>query len=169
MRKIQSKKDVEDYLSADKIECLECGKKFQVLGRHLKKIHGMTPAEYRDRFNLPAETPLAGSAYRQFHRDKMSRMIREGVVTHWHLSDAIEKAVSADRRERRDFDISEQKERMRENSHYKERTLPQGSKRADGRDADKLREYQRAYRAMKKGDNSLMIKFREKHPKGESW
>ncbi|HCZ9102100.1 TPA: MucR family transcriptional regulator [Klebsiella michiganensis] len=164
-----SRSDALAYISGDKIECLKCGKKFQVLGRHLKKIHGMTPAEYRDRFNIPSETPLAGAAYRQFHRDKMSRMISEGVVTHWHLSDAIKKAASSGRGERRDFDINEQKERMRENSHYKERTLPQGSKRADGRDADKLREYQRACRAMKKGDNSLMIKFREKYPKGESW
>jgi hypothetical protein len=167
--KITSKAEVLAYISGDKIECLECGKKFQTLGTHLLKVHGMNSAEYREKFNLPAETPLAGAKYRQMHREKMNRLIKTGVVTHWHLADAVEKARAAGRRERRDFDLEEQKTRMKRNSHYQDRTLPPGSKRADGRDADKLREYQRARRAQLKGDDSLMIEFREKHPKGEPW
>ncbi|HAV0413628.1 TPA: MucR family transcriptional regulator [Salmonella enterica] len=169
MKPIKNKQDVADYLSGDKIQCLECGKIFQMLGTHLLKAHGMTSAEYREKFNLPAETPLAGIAYRQVQRDKMNRLIKEGVVTHWHLADAVEKARTAGRGKRQDFDLSEQKERMKRNAHYQDRTLPPGSKRADGRDADRFREYQRASRAQKKGDNALMIKYLEKYPKGTPW
>lgn len=169
IKEIKNKRDVADYLSGEKIQCLECGKMFHTLGNHLLKMHGMTVAEYRERFNLPAETPLAGVAYRKAHRDKMKRLISEGVVTHWHLSDAVEKARTAGRGERREFDLSEQKERMKRNSHYKERTLPPGSKRADGRYADRFREYQRANRAQKKGDNSLMLRYLKKYPKGTPW
>ncbi|EAX8473356.1 hypothetical protein AH421_12110 [Salmonella enterica] len=166
VKEIKNRQDVTEYLAGDKIQCLECGKMFQMLGTHLLKMHGMTAAEYRERFNLPAKTPLAGAAYRQIHRDKMNRLIKEGVVTHWHLASAVEKARTTGRGERREFDLIEQKERMKRNSHYQEKTLPPGSKRADGRDADRCREYQRANRAQKKGDNSLMIKYLEKYPKG---
>lgn len=169
VKEIKNRQDVTEYLAGDKIQCLECGKMFQMLGTHLLKMHGMTAAEYRERFNLPAETPLAGRAYRQAHRDKMNRLIKDGIVTHWHLTDAVEKARTAGRGERREFDLSEQKERMKRNSHYQERTLPPGSKRADGRDADRFREYQRASRAKKKGDSSLMIRYLEKYPKGTPW
>lgn len=132
-------------------------------------MHGMTAAEYREIHNLPAETPLAGTVYRQMHRDKMNRLIKDGVVTHWHLAAATEKARTSGRGERREFDLSEQKERMKRNAHYQERTLPPGSRRADGRDADRFREYQKANRAQKKGDNSLMIRYLERYPKGTPW
>lgn len=169
IKPVKNRQDVSDYLSGDKIQCLECGKMFQTLGTHLLKIHGMTAAEYRERFNLPAETPLAGVAYRQAQRDKMNRLIKDGVITHWHLADAVEKARTAGRGRRREFDLAEQKERIKRNSHYKERTLPPGSKRADGRDADRFKEYQRARRAQKKGNGVLMAEYLEKYPKGTPW
>lgn len=161
--KITSKNDALIYISGALIKCLECGKTFSLLANHLKKAHGMTVEEYRVKFNIPAGIPLAGKLYRDKHRDKMRRLITDGIVTHWHLADAVEKSRASGRGKRRDFDLAEQAERMKRNARYTQRTLPPGSKRANGKDADREREYQRAYRALKSGDHSLMIEYKSKY------
>ena len=47
----------------DAIACLECGARFKMLKRHLGTDHGMTPAEYRARWNLPADYPMVAPDY----------------------------------------------------------------------------------------------------------
>jgi len=44
------------------IVCLEDGKQFQSLKRHLSKL-GMTPAEYRAKWSLPADYPMTAPDY----------------------------------------------------------------------------------------------------------
>ncbi|EOC5813760.1 MucR family transcriptional regulator [Cronobacter turicensis] len=151
MRKeINNWQEALDYINADLIECLECGKKLSFLPPHLKRAHQMQAPEYREKYNLPATLPLAGLSYRNAHREKMNRLIADGTITHWHLKEAVEQARGAERSERRDYDKAQQAARMLKNAHHSERTLPPGSKRANGRDADNAREYQRQYRAKKK-------------------
>lgn len=41
-----------------KIICLTCGDEFRMLKRHLKSEHGMTPEEYRKRYDLASDYPL---------------------------------------------------------------------------------------------------------------
>ena len=53
----------------DHIVCLEDGKKFKMLKRHLMTDHGMTPDEYRVRWNLPASYPMVASDYAEKRRD----------------------------------------------------------------------------------------------------
>ena len=43
--------------------CLDCGAKMKMLKRHLGTDHGMTPAEYRTRWNLPADYPMVAPDY----------------------------------------------------------------------------------------------------------
>lgn len=43
--------------------CLEDGKKFKSLKRHLSAVHGMTPEEYREKWNLPHDYPMTAPAY----------------------------------------------------------------------------------------------------------
>lgn len=43
--------------------CLEDGKTFKTLKRHLMTSHGLTPDEYRAKWNLPADYPMVASAY----------------------------------------------------------------------------------------------------------
>ncbi len=45
------------------IVCLEDGKKFKMLKRHLKTDHNMTPKEYRERWGLPSDYPIVAPAY----------------------------------------------------------------------------------------------------------
>ncbi|MBX8827798.1 MucR family transcriptional regulator, partial [Ochrobactrum sp. SFR4] len=42
---------------------LENGKKFKSLKRHLSSQHGMTPDEYRAKWNLPADYPMVAPGY----------------------------------------------------------------------------------------------------------
>lgn len=51
------------------IVCLECGKKMQMLKRHLTTEHGLTIDEYRARFNLPADYPMVAPDYAQKRRE----------------------------------------------------------------------------------------------------
>ena len=45
------------------ITCLECGKKFKMLKRHLNTDHGQTPDDYRKRWNLGHDYPMVAPNY----------------------------------------------------------------------------------------------------------
>jgi MucR family transcriptional regulator, transcriptional regulator of exopolysaccharide biosynthesis len=47
----------------DHIVCLECGKQFSMLKRHLMTDHKMTPDQYRQRWELPVSYPLVAPNY----------------------------------------------------------------------------------------------------------
>lgn len=50
-------------VTEDKVYCLCCGKGFKMLKRHLGAEHGLTEAEYRAMFDLPADFALVAPAY----------------------------------------------------------------------------------------------------------
>lgn len=54
---------VDSSVRQDCIICLEDGKMFRSLKRHLAVSHGMTPAQYRTRWNLPADYPMVAPDY----------------------------------------------------------------------------------------------------------
>ena len=60
---------VRSSVKQDHIVCLEDGKKMKMLKRHLMTDHGMTPQEYRDRWNLPADYPMVAPAYAETRRE----------------------------------------------------------------------------------------------------
>ncbi|MBV1692236.1 MucR family transcriptional regulator [Novosphingobium sp. G106] len=47
----------------DHIVCLEDGKKLKMLKRHLMTRYQMTPADYRAKWNLPADYPMVAPDY----------------------------------------------------------------------------------------------------------
>ncbi|ODN65486.1 MucR family transcriptional regulator [Methylobrevis pamukkalensis] len=47
----------------DYIICLEDGKKFKSLKRHLRTHYDMSPEEYREKWNLPADYPMVAPNY----------------------------------------------------------------------------------------------------------
>lgn len=55
-------------VKADHLVCLEDGKKMKMLKRHLMTDHGMTPAEYRTRWGLPADYPMVAPDYAEKRR-----------------------------------------------------------------------------------------------------
>lgn len=54
---------VKKSVFPDYIVCLEDGKKLKMLKRHLKTAYNMTVAEYRARWNLPADYPVVAPNY----------------------------------------------------------------------------------------------------------
>jgi len=54
---------VKKSVFADYVVCLECGKRFSMLKRHLNTDHHMTPAEYREKWDLPIAYPLVSPNY----------------------------------------------------------------------------------------------------------
>ncbi|MEM7067945.1 MAG: MucR family transcriptional regulator [Pseudomonadota bacterium] len=56
---VHPKKSVSD----DYIICLEDGKKFKSLKRHLRSHFDLSPKEYRDKWGLPADYPMVAPSY----------------------------------------------------------------------------------------------------------
>lgn len=50
-------------VTADYIICLEDGKEFKSLKRHIATHHGLSPDEYRTKWELPADYPMVAPAY----------------------------------------------------------------------------------------------------------
>lgn len=48
---------------SDYIVCLEDGEKLKMLKRHLRTSHGMTPEQYRQKWNLPGHYPMVCPNY----------------------------------------------------------------------------------------------------------
>ncbi len=112
--RINSRAEAEAYAAGDSVECLECGKKFAFLPVHIKRMHGLTADEYRERYNIPAGIPLAGKAYREMQRLKLIAMQKDGVLDYSHLPRAEKAARRAGRGDKRDFDRQSQSSIMKE-------------------------------------------------------
>src|ERR687894_322868 len=54
---------VKKSVTADAIVCLEDGKKFKSLKRHLRTTYAMTPEQYRAKWGLPADYPMVAPNY----------------------------------------------------------------------------------------------------------
>lgn len=52
----------------DKIICMICGQGMKTLVRHLRTSHDMTPAEYREKFDIPKGQALAAKNYSEKRR-----------------------------------------------------------------------------------------------------
>jgi predicted transcriptional regulator len=60
---------VRASVKRDHLVCLEDGKKMKMLKRHLMTEHGMTPADYRQRWGLNADYPMVAPEYAETRRD----------------------------------------------------------------------------------------------------
>ena len=47
----------------DQLICMECGLSMKMLKRHLQTVHGMTPAEYREKWDLSGDYPMVAANY----------------------------------------------------------------------------------------------------------
>ncbi len=54
---------VKKSITPEYIVCLEDGKKFKSLKRHLRTQYGVTPEQYREKWNLPADYPMVAPNY----------------------------------------------------------------------------------------------------------
>ncbi|MBN8939499.1 MAG: MucR family transcriptional regulator [Rhizobiales bacterium] len=54
---------IKKSITSDFIVCLEDGKRFKSLKRHLRTAHGLSPDQYRTKWGLPADYPMVAPNY----------------------------------------------------------------------------------------------------------
>ena len=68
---------IKKSVTANYVVCLEDGKRQKMLRRHLAVAHGLTPAEYRLRWGLPADHPIVALNYAK-QRSEIAKKIGLG-------------------------------------------------------------------------------------------
>ena len=61
-------------VTPDVIICLEDGKTFKSLKRHLRTRYGLTPEQYRERWGLPDDYPMVAPNYARARSDLAKEM-----------------------------------------------------------------------------------------------
>jgi len=54
---------VKNSITDEFLICLEDGKKFKSLKRHLRSKYGLSPEEYREKWSLPYDYPMVAPSY----------------------------------------------------------------------------------------------------------
>jgi predicted transcriptional regulator len=65
---------IKKSVMPDYIICLEDGKKFKSLKRHLRTHYNMTPEEYREKWSLPHDYPMVAPNYARQRSDLAKKM-----------------------------------------------------------------------------------------------
>ncbi|WP_319529390.1 MucR family transcriptional regulator [uncultured Cohaesibacter sp.] len=65
---------VKKSITPDYIVCLEDGKKFKSLKRHLRTHYNLSPEEYREKWNLPADYPMVAPSYAEARSNLAKKM-----------------------------------------------------------------------------------------------
>ena len=68
---------IRTSIKSDHIVCLEDGKKFKSLKRHLRTRYDMSPEEYREKWGLAADYPMVAPAYAK-QRSELARKMGLG-------------------------------------------------------------------------------------------
>ncbi len=69
--------DIESSLTDDYIICLEDGKKFKSLKRHLRTHYDLTPEDYREKWGLSKDYPMVAPNYAKA-RSKLAKQMGLG-------------------------------------------------------------------------------------------
>ena len=70
---------IKKSVSPDFLICLEDGKKFKSLKRHLRTQYNMSPDEYRAKWGLPADYPMVAPSYAE-QRSKLAKNLGLGTL-----------------------------------------------------------------------------------------
>jgi predicted transcriptional regulator len=65
---------VRKSVHPDYLVCLEDGKRFKSLKRHLRSQYAMTPEQYREKWSLPADYPMVAPNYAKARSDLAKEM-----------------------------------------------------------------------------------------------
>ncbi|AZO81820.1 MULTISPECIES: MucR family transcriptional regulator [unclassified Bosea (in: a-proteobacteria)] len=65
---------IKKSITPDYLICLEDGKKYKSLKRHLRTSYDMTPEEYRAKWGLPIDYPMVAPAYAEARSQLAKKM-----------------------------------------------------------------------------------------------
>lgn len=65
---------VRKSITPDYLVCLEDGKRFKSLKRHLRSKYNLSPEEYREKWGLPSDYPMVAPNYAKQRSDLAKKM-----------------------------------------------------------------------------------------------
>jgi len=65
---------IKKSITPDHLVCLEDGKKFKSLRRHLRSQYNMTPEQYREKWGLPPDYPMVAPNYAAARSQRAKQM-----------------------------------------------------------------------------------------------
>lgn len=65
---------IKKSITPDYVICLDDGKKFKSLKRHLRTAYGLTPDQYRVRWDLPSDYPMVAPNYAKARSELATKM-----------------------------------------------------------------------------------------------
>lgn len=65
---------IKKSITPDALICLEDGKKFKSLKRHLRTAYDMSPDQYRARWGLPVDYPMVAPSYAEARSNLAKKM-----------------------------------------------------------------------------------------------
>ncbi|WFL76170.1 MucR family transcriptional regulator [Altererythrobacter arenosus] len=65
---------IRSSVKQDHLVCLDCGRKMKMLKRHIRGDHGLSPDEYRERWELPANYPMTAPSYAATRSDLAKKL-----------------------------------------------------------------------------------------------
>ena len=66
--------NVRKSITPEYLVCLEDGKKFKSLKRHLRSHYNLSPEQYREKWGLPADYPMVAPSYASARSNLAKRM-----------------------------------------------------------------------------------------------
>ena len=78
---------IRKSVQPDYLVCLEDGKRFKSLERHLRTVYDMTPEQYRAKWGLPADYPMVAPNYAAV-RSELARSMGPGARRRTAADDA---------------------------------------------------------------------------------
>lgn len=98
MSKFETLDEVREYLSAPRIVCLECGKRFGKLHLHLLKKHNVSCDDYREKYGIPYSFGLVGISTLEKLQSNFAKTIESGAI---NIAETREKAWKSKKRPQR--------------------------------------------------------------------
>jgi predicted transcriptional regulator len=80
---------IKRSITSEYLVCLEDGKKFKSLKRHVRTQHRMTPEQYCTKWSLPADYPMVAPNYAAARSQLGTQM---GLGQHWRRSRRVNSA-----------------------------------------------------------------------------
>lgn len=161
-RPFETVDELDAYVAGPKIQCLECGQWFKSLATHLPRAHGMTHADYREKWGIPKRYALAGTTTRETLSRQIRDQIDSGRIDYSHLPGAVDAARDAPRPRKSPADDALHRQRVAENRPGDHHRLPAGAKTSDGRDIERRRINQQIRRANAADDQDAIREARRR-------
>ena len=87
--RLQPAVPIKRSITPEYLVCLEDGKKFKSLKRHVRTQHRMTPEQYCAKWSLPADYPMVAPNYAAARSQLATQM---GLGQHWRRSRRVNSA-----------------------------------------------------------------------------